>query len=158
MGTKDKENEYPNKPKLKEYNTNLMLTTARSFLMAAKRCNEPPLEQMGWSHPLLVPIVTNIAFSCELFLKTILNEYDLSPKHEHNLLKLFEALPKEAKNNIIGSNDNQDFILKLKQNSYLFKEWRYIYEHHLRSINISFLFDFAERLSCYAEQFFLVPN
>ena len=54
-----------------------MLDTARVFLMAATRCNEPPVQQVGWSHPLLIAIVTNAAFSCELFLKAILKEYSL---------------------------------------------------------------------------------
>lgn len=147
-----KQNANPNKLKPEEYNTNQILSVARAFLKVAKLCNNPPLEQVGWVHPLLVPMVTNLALSCELFLKTVLNEHK-SPKEGHNLLILFESLPEEIKEDIIGPNDHQDFILKLRQNACLFEEWRYIYERQPRSINISFLFNLAERLSCYAEQF-----
>lgn len=150
MGKKNENND-PNKLKPEEYNVYQMLNTATAFLNAAKRCNEPSFQQLGWSHPLLVPIVTNVALSCELFLKTILRENNASKK-EHNLLKLFESLPEGTRRDIIGSNNYQDFISKLNQNSCLFQEWRYIYEYHLRSLNISFLFDFAERLSNYVER------
>lgn len=135
-----------------KYDTRQMLGVARAFLKAAKLCNEPPIKQVGWVHPLLVPIVTNLAFSCELLLKTLLTGHN-SPKEGHNLLELFESLPEEAKNDIIGPDDKEDFTLILNQNACLFKEWRYIYERQPRSININFLFDFAERLSCYANQF-----
>lgn len=148
---KKTENNDTNKLKPEEYNPNQMLGTARAFLKAAKRCNEPSFQQLGWSHPLLVPIVTNVSFSCELFLKTILREIN-TPQKEHDLFKLFETLPEEIKNDIIGLDDNQEFILNLKQTSCLFEKWRYIYEYHLHSLNITFLFNFAERLSIYAEQ------
>lgn len=89
-------NNDPNKIKLEECNTTQMLDTARAFLKAAKRCNEPSFQQLGWAHPLLVPIVTNISLSCELFLKTILRKINTSQKG-HDLLKLFETLPEETK-------------------------------------------------------------
>lgn len=152
MGTKKIKKEDHNKLKPEEYNTNQMLGVARAFLKAAKLCNKQPIEQMCWSHSLLVPIVINLSLSCELFLKTVLNAHN-SSKEGHNLLQLFESLPEEVRKDIIGQNDRQDFILKLNQNSCLFEEWRYVYERQPRSINITFLFDFAERLSCYAEQY-----
>ncbi len=153
MDTKHKEKTNPNKLKPEEYSSSQMLGAARAYLKAAKLCNDPPVKQMGWVHPLLVPMATNLAFSIELLLKTVLNGFN-SPIKGHNLFELFESLPEEAKKNIIGLDDKQDFLLILKQNSCLFEEWRYIYERQPRSINISFLFDFAERLSCYAEQLF----
>ncbi len=151
MTMKKNEKDDPNKLKTEEYNTIQMLCTAGAFLQSAKRCNEPSFLQLGWSHPLLVPIVTNLALSCEIFLKTILRE-NSTPEKGHNLLKLFESLPEETKKDIVDSSDSQEFISQLNQNSCLFVEWRYIYEHHLRSLSISFLFDFAERLSNYTKQ------
>ena len=144
----DKKKGYKDHNKIKpgEYNTRQMMGTARAFLNAAKRCNDPPVQQLGWSHPLIVPIITNAAFACELFLKTLLKKHS-SLKQGHNLLELFQSIPEETKNEIIGSNDSQEFIEELNQISCLFEEWRYIYENQLRSLNLRFLFDFAERLS-----------
>ncbi len=149
---KKKGNDDPNKLKPEEYSTKQMLSAAKAFLKAAKLCNEPSYKQIGWAHPLIVPIVTNISFACELFLKTLL-EINNTLHREHDLLKLFKFLPEEARKNIVGSDDYDDFISKLEQNSGLFEEWRYIYESQVRSIDISFLFDLAERMSCIANQF-----
>jgi len=144
---KDKDNNKdPGKLKTDEYNPTQMRNVAKAFLLAAKRCNEPPVKQVGWSQPLLIPIVTNLAFACELFLKTLLQKSG-SPKGGHNLLDLFNSLPEEIQNEITGLNKSQEFVIELKQISRLFEEWRYIYEHHLKSLNFSFLLEFAERLS-----------
>ncbi len=150
MGIDKKDN--PNKRKPEEFSTTQMFFTAKAFLSAAKRCNEPSFKELGWAHHLIVPIVTNVSFSCELFLKTILREENKFPR-EHNLHKLFVMLSEKTQKDIIGEDDNEEFISILIQNSCLFEEWRYIYEYHLRSLNISFLFDFAERLSVYTDHY-----
>ncbi len=136
-----------NKINPEEYNPRQMMNTANTFLSAAKKCNnDPSVELIGWSHPLLVPIVTNTAFACELFLKALLQKSKML-KGGHNLLDLFQDLPDELKSNIIGPQDSNLFIEELTRVSCLFEEWRYIYERQLTSLNFRFLLDFAEGLS-----------
>lgn len=141
----------PNKLSIEEFSTIQMFNLANAFIAAANRCNEPKIEQTGWMHPLLVPIVTNVSFSCELLFKTILKVHNISA-HHHDLYKLFELLPKEVQNEIIGKDDIESFTENLKQNANLFEQWRYLYEISLQSINVRFLFNLAERLSAYITQ------
>lgn len=44
----------------------------KTYLDAVKKCNNPSIECVGCSHPLFIPIITNMAFACELFLKSLL--------------------------------------------------------------------------------------
>lgn len=148
MSANKRGKEDPSKLEPEEYNVKQMLGTARAFLKAANKCNEPSYKEIGWAHPLLVPIVVNISFACELFLKTLLKINDLPLIGGHDLSKLFCSLPKTIQNEIIGSDDGKEFAFHLKQNSCLFEEWRYIYECQLGSINLDFLFSFAEKMSC----------
>ncbi|WP_313133242.1 hypothetical protein [Anaerocolumna sp.] len=141
----------PNKLSFEEFSTIQMFNLANAFIAAANRCNEPQIEQIGWMHPLLVPIVTNVSFSCELFFKTILRNHNI-PAHHHDLYKLFKLLPKEVQNEIIDKDDYESFTVNLKQNSSLFEQWRYLYESSLQSLNVRFLFDLAKRLSAYITQ------
>ncbi|MDN0032388.1 hypothetical protein QVN85_05685 [Oscillibacter valericigenes] len=136
------------KLKPEEYNEKQMLAIARAFFKAANKCNEPSYKEMGWTHPLLIPIVVNISFACELFIKALLKINDLSIKREHDLSKLFCSLPETVRNEIIGSDDRDKFTFRLKQNSCLFEDWRYIFENQPRSIDLDFLFAFAEKMSC----------
>lgn len=87
----------------------------------------------------------------ELLLKTILQKHDLL-RNEHNLLGLFNYLPKDAKNEIISLDDCGTFIKELSSISCLFEEWRYIYEYYLSSINLSFLLESANRLYIYTAE------
>mgnify|MGYP000631005449 CR=1 FL=1 len=148
MSANKKRKDDPNKLKPEEYNEKQMLITARAFLKAANRCNEPSYKEIGWAHPLIIPIVVNISFACELFMKTLLKISDDKLIGGHDLSKLFCSLPEKIQNDIIGSDDCDRFALYLKQNSCLFEEWRYIYENQPRSINLDFLFSFAEKMSC----------
>ncbi|MFV0240913.1 MAG: hypothetical protein ACK5H4_12855 [Lacrimispora sphenoides] len=114
--------ENPNKLKPEEYNEKQMLDTARAFFKAAKMCNEPSYKEMGWVHPLLIPIVVNISLACELFMKTLMKINDGTLIGEHNLLKLFNALPEKVRSDVIGSDDCDTFTFCLKQNACLFEE------------------------------------
>jgi len=136
-----------NKIKIEEYNPRQMAYTAKAFLASAKKCNSnPSVELIAWAHPLLIPIVTNTAFACELFLKALLQN-SKTLKGGHNLLELFQSLPEEIKRDIIGSRNSTHFFEELTRISCLFEEWRYIYERQLTSLNFRFLLDFAEDLS-----------
>lgn len=133
--------------KPEEYNEKQMLGTARAFFKAANKCNEPSYKEIGWVHPLLIPIVVNISLACELLMKTLMKVNDRPLIGEHNLSILFNALPEKVRNEIIGSDDCDTFTFCLKQNSCFFEEWQYIYENQLRSINLNFLFSLTEKMS-----------
>ena len=67
------------------------IETANAYFLAAERCEEQRRinhNQLEW---LLVPAVTNRAFSIELFLKEFLTSDGIS-KQGHKLNQLFDAL------------------------------------------------------------------
>lgn len=117
----------------------------KAYLDVAKKSNDPSIECMGWSHPLFIPIITNMAFACELFLKSLLKR-DGKQTRGHKLIELFEALKDELKDDIIGSEESEEFKCNLSKISNLFVDWRYVYEQPLDDIEFSFLSTFAERL------------
>lgn len=141
-----------NKIKPENYNLKQIMYTGNSFLDAAKKCNDTPtVEVIGWSHPLTIPIITNTAFACELFLKAMLQKNNITVK-SHKLIDLFDKLPKDVKNNIIGTREDKIFIDELNSISSVFEEWRYIYERQPTSLNYQFLMKFAEELSSITEK------
>lgn len=103
--------------------------TANSYYLAAERCEEQRRinhNQVEW---LLVPSVTNRAFSIELYLKEILTS-DGVLKKGHKLDQLFNALSHERKTQIIEATglDSEEFQRDLINISNAFVEWRYLYE------------------------------
>lgn len=122
----------------------------KAYLDVAKKSNDPSIECMGWSHPLFIPIITNMAFACELFLKSLLKR-DGKQARGHKLIELFEALKDELKDDIIGSEEPEEFKCNLSKISNLFVDWRYVYEQPLDDIEFSILSTFAERLQAVIE-------
>lgn len=146
MGKKDQK-EDANRKRKEKYSFKEISVLGKCFLDAAQRCNEPKIECVGWSHPLLVPIITNMAFACELFLKAILKRYDNEIRIKtHNLKELFDELQEDLKREIINSDNEEDFIRRLTNVSNLFEEMRYLYEHSPFSISYNFLCDFSNKL------------
>lgn len=95
-----------------------------------------------------VPQIVNLAFACEVFLKTII----LTTQNEvrgHELKKLWSELDHELRVQLMVAI--QDFtkldestILQMIENiSNAFTEWRYLYEVSGLSIQIGFLEDFT---------------
>lgn len=142
---KKNQKEDANRKRKEEYSFREILDLGKCFLDAAQKCNEPKIECVGWSHPLLVPIITNMAFACELFLKAILKQNNKEIK-THNLKKLFDGLQENIKREIINSDNEEDFIRKLTNVSSLFEEMRYLYERYSSSIEYNFLCDFSNKL------------
>ena len=88
-----------------------------------------------------VTAIVNCAFSCELYLKSILNEGRIIG--EHKLRKLFKRLDKIWKTIIIQlmEYDNVNiFYYFLKQSSDAFEKWRYIYEKEDSEKKLYFVF------------------
>ncbi len=144
--TKNNKKRYNNNKKPKDYDYRQIKELGKAFLDTAKKCNNPKIEFTGWTHPLLVPIITNMAFSCELFLKAIL-KHDNKEIKTHNLKELFNNLPEDIKNKIMKSQNEEDFMAKLENISNLFEEWRYLYERYPNSVEYNFLCYFSEKLS-----------
>lgn len=95
-----------------------------------------------------------LAFSCELYLKSIISAYDFDfNDHEHNLFKLYNKLnAKDTKKAIeiatmnIYPDKNVNFLEILKKHGKVFEKLRYMYEGHdeydyqfLESFNLGLL-------------------
>ncbi len=98
-----------------------------------------------------IPIIVNLAFSIELFLKSMLD----SP-WGHDLEKLFMQIDDNEKNAILQLTIKQaqqlepdfkesDFWDSLRRNKLAFEDWRYFYQRG-KNANIFFLLSFATAL------------
>lgn len=112
----------------------------------------------------IYPFIVNKAFSCEVYLKLLLKNYNfdinsLKNYERHNLFKLYENTTTEFKEEmfdyffkIYGKDANKEFIEKQIYNiSDVFKHWRYIYEHvnEVNEVNNGFLNIFCNYLDNY---------
>ncbi len=102
----------------------------------------------------VVTATVNLAFCCELLLKSMLNNG--AKIKGHKLRPLFSTLDEKWKQLIIlkmgYENSNQIFYHLLDEISNSFEKWRYIYECKLedRKIQFSFLNNFSIILMCVA--------
>ena len=133
------------KKQSEEYDYWQIAILGKTFLDAAQKCNDTKIECVGWSHHLIVPIITNMAFACELFLKSIL-KYNNIEIRKHCLVELFEKLPKEFKEEIIGLENEEIFYRNLTYISDFFEKWRYLYEYYPFSAKYDFLQNFSNSL------------
>ena len=132
---------------VRQYDAKQMYDIADAFWLAAKRCDEPRIIEVGWVQRLIVPVIVNYAFACELFIKAMLQkEGSLSLKSGHSLEQLFKKLSDETQQRIIKEIPKCDFKTELNNISLAFQEWRYIYEIEIHSINMVFLELFATAL------------
>ena len=131
--------------KIEDYSAKQVFDIADAFLLAALRCDEPRVLDIGVVQRLMVPVIVNASFACELFLKSILIGNGLPP-HKHELNILFDRLPKDTQDIIVNSVPEYDFGEEVEKISCAFTEWRYIYEIEFHSINIDFLFKLAYAL------------
>lgn len=97
---KKNQKEDVNKNRTKEYSFKEISVLGKCYLDAAQKCNEPKIENVGWSHHLLVPVITNMAFACELFLKAIL-KHDNKEIRTHKLINLFDELQEDIKKKLL---------------------------------------------------------
>lgn len=96
------------------------------------------LEQQAMSDTLTygTPAIVNLAFSIELFLKTVymLENKAKAPK-KHKFTDLYEKLTFQSKEEIRDGFDRKrtgekEFCFLLSYYSNLFEEWRYAYEDY----------------------------
>ncbi len=102
-----------------------------------------------------VPSIVNMAFACELYIKSILSDGDSETKG-HDLYDLFDKLNEEDKTIIIKDTKRKgtdDFYASLNDSRNLFENWRYHFEKNKScSINIIFLENFTLVLHDFAEK------
>lgn len=137
------------------YTSIQMYNIAHSFLLAANRCDEPRIQDIGYVQMLIVPVVVNAAFSCELSIKAILNQCNISVprnKDAHRIDTLFHILPIELQNKIADEMNRFNFDLDLQSISNVFVEWRYLFEKDVASLPFDFLMTMANVLCSEAEQ------
>ena len=113
---------------------------AKSFILAAERCELTKKISETQFEMLLVPAITNRAFAIELYLKAIL----LSENKEeegHRLDKLFKKLTTDNKKRIIDALKTEEakFERDIESISNTFVRWRYIHEVKQASLNLDFL-------------------
>ena len=99
---------------------------------------------------LMPVILTNIAFSCELYLKALLHGYGTDFGNTHGLKNLFEKLPSDIKDyvaqNIAIDNRKTEFPLCLAEQNEAFITYRYMNEAKSITAHPVFLFAFAHIL------------
>ena len=114
---------------------------ANKYLAAAKLLLEKSFEYM--------PVVlSNVAFSCELYLKALLHGYAIDFGNAgHGLYDLFQLLPDYVRDyisqNIAIENRDAEFNLSLKEQNTAFVTYRYMNEVKTITANPGFLFAFA---------------
>lgn len=128
------------------------LRTEKDFIKYAESAYESAKEYMQASMILLphfikcsIPMMSNAAFTCELFLKVILtykhtitNEKQL---REHNLYKLFNRIEdKSIQERIRKDTLEEQFDLTLKEIGKAFEVARYVHEYKGMACDVKFLY------------------
>ena len=127
-----------------------MFCHACDFFYCANLCKTFWQEDDKDLRPRVVPEAVNLAFACEIFLKTLLLFNDVKYKRKHKLEDLFNELPQKYKTEIENRclleyrtlHDSFGFSL-LFNVSDAFEKWRYCYEHHNLQLKVGFLYIFA---------------
>ena len=99
-----------------------------------------------------VPSVVNMAFACELYLKTIALDRTGEIKKYHNWLTIVNAIPGliDELKELPRLASYEKLEQKIKESEGTFLEWRYPYENtHTKCVDIAFLEQFANALNDY---------
>ena len=95
-------------------------------------------------------VLTNISFSCELYLKALLHGYGTDFGNTHGLKNLFDKLPNDIKDyvsqNIAIENREREFAPCLAEQNEAFVTYRYMNEVKSITAHPVFLFAFAHIL------------
>ena len=123
---------------------------SKSFYNLAKEYYDASWTLLVSNSSLMSVILTNISFSCELFLKSILYYYEIDFKNTHGLEKLFKMLPPDISEIISKTipieNRETEFPLALKEQDEAFVSYRYMCEAKMLTGKPIFLFNFATTL------------
>lgn len=130
-----------------------MFRHACSFADCADFCRQAPQSIVDRTKWYTAPKIANMAFACEIYMKTLLFYNHIPYKREHNLEKLYFLLPEKYRETIqqesirlYGKMENAFRITYLNNVSEAFNEWRYSFEHDRLSIETGYLFLLGELL------------
>ena len=119
-----------------------IFNSAESFYRGAKIILESAGKQMfdpnstTFQLPIL-PCITNMAFSLELYLKCLFAIENVNIKRTHKIYDLYK-LSKKTKSEIAKNIlEYKEFEKNLEEISNAFEEWRYSYEKEKLSIDIN---------------------
>lgn len=110
------------------------------FLRCAERCmgdvdEDGSIQIVGGKYMLLsTPTMVNAAFSCEMFLKSILILHDIEYMKQlnrgegHSLKPLYDLLPKQEYREFLQVGTVEEFEAELAAHSTDFENWRYYME------------------------------
>jgi hypothetical protein len=128
------------------HDTQRIMNTANSFILAADRCLEQRPLPSGQFQMLMVPAIVCRAFAIELYFKGIITLENGSASRDHDLSTLFSCLSSNSqlalRTNL--SLDEAEFAQKLNGISGAFVEWRYIFESQSSNLDLAFLEGLAQ--------------
>lgn len=109
---------------------------ALRFMRCAERCmgtvnDDGSIQIVDGKYPTLsTPTMVNAAFSCEVFLKAILNLFAIDYKKGHGLKYLYDLLPNEEYKEYLklSPSSGKTFEEELEAHSEDFVAWRYYME------------------------------
>lgn len=128
------------------------LRTEEDFIKYAESAYKSATEYCKASMILLphyvecsIPMMSNVAFTCELFLKVILTYThavtDEKQLREHNLYNLYNRIEdKSIQERIRKDTLEKQFDLTLKEIGKAFEISRYVYEYKEMSCDVQFLY------------------
>lgn len=96
-------------------------------------------------------VYANIAFSCELYFKSLLFDQQIDCRKEHDLYKLYKSLPDKLQEEIkeihpCRNTPKANFELELKEVGKAFTVFRYMYERKMMAWNGLFLVELLDIL------------
>jgi len=125
---------------------------ARNFFLAAKRCGRiEKFQESGMPQVLSIPEYVNLAFSCELYIKTLLYKGN-EPIKGHNLRNLFNQLDITLQNKLSDGLEipTKEVCKLLDEHSELFSNMRYRFEccqyRESFSVPVQFFYSMVELL------------
>ena len=133
-------------------NSRKELRTEEDFIKYAESAYKSAKQYMQASMILLphlvecsIPMMSNAAFTCELFLKVILTYThtitDEKQLREHNLFKLYNRIEdKSIQERICKDTLEEQFDLTLKEIGKAFEVSRYVYEYKEMTCDVKFLY------------------
>lgn len=124
------------KKNIENFNYISMFNIAREFSDTATLVvGKNSIEKQGWSRPYIIPEMVNRAFSCEVFLKSLLVFSNADFKKKHELKDLWDLLSTEIKDLVkkeialrfeFTEKDGFEDLLEISTNAFV--RWRYVYE------------------------------
>ena len=129
----------------------LMLEQANSFYVCAKMCGNKMKKLEGRIDIYATPMIVNLSFACEVYIKTLLDYLENGSKKSHKLNELLDALPDEKKSRILKEVEEKHGALAdafgipvIDTVADAFAKWRYSYEVSRVSCDIGYLFALTE--------------